>query len=78
MDARCRGESRCNSGEYRDEDVQNFTPKCFVFHDFKFLELRNSTMCSPIVIQSEAKNLNAFTLCITFVYSDSSLHYVPF
>ena len=54
MDARCRGESRCNSGEYRDEDVQDFTPKCFVFHDFKFLELRNSTIiycfCSPIVI----------------------------
>ena len=38
MDARCRGESRCNSGEYRNEDVQDFTPKRFVFHDFKFLD----------------------------------------
>jgi hypothetical protein len=73
MDARSGGESRCDSGEYRDEDVQDFTPKCFVFHDFLDLEL-----ILVIVIQSEAKNLNAFTLCITFVYSDSSLHYVPF
>ena len=63
MDARSGGESRCDSGKYRDEDVQDFTPKCFVFHDFKFLELRNSTMicrsCSLIVIQSEAKNLKS-------------------
>ena len=30
MDARSGGESRCNSGEYRDEDVQDFTPECLV------------------------------------------------
>ena len=30
MDARSGGESRCDSGEYRDEDVQDFTPKGFV------------------------------------------------
>jgi hypothetical protein len=38
MDARSGGESRCDSGKYRDEDVQDFTPKRFVFHDFKFLD----------------------------------------
>ena len=27
MDARSGGESRCDSGEYRDEDVQDFTPE---------------------------------------------------
>ena len=27
MDARSGGECRRNSGEYRDEDIQDFTPK---------------------------------------------------
>ena len=27
MDARSGGESRCDSGKYRDEDVQDFTPE---------------------------------------------------
>jgi hypothetical protein len=27
MDARSGGESRCDSGEYRNKDVQDFTPK---------------------------------------------------
>ena len=38
MDARSGGESRCDSGEYRDEDVQDFTPKGFVFHSFQLID----------------------------------------
>ena len=64
MDTRCRGESRCNSGEYRDEDVQDFTPKCFVLHDFSDLEL-----ILVIVIQSEAKNLKSASGCIQILHS---------
>ena len=56
-----------NGGEYGNEDVEDFPPEVFVFHVFLDLEL-----ILVIVIQSEAKNLNASTLCITFVYSDSS------
>ena len=36
MDARSGGESRCDSGEYRNKDVEDFTPNVFVFHDIKF------------------------------------------
>ena len=43
MDARCRGESRCNSGKYRDEDIQDFTPKGLVFHRFPPGVLKSST-----------------------------------
>ena len=28
--------SGCDSGEYRDNDVEDFTPNVFVFHDIKF------------------------------------------
>ena len=35
-DAGGYAESGCDSGEYRDKDVEDFTPNVFVFHDIKF------------------------------------------
>ena len=51
MDARSGGESRCDSGEYRDEDVQDFTPKRFVFHDVCCV-LINTIVCHSTHILS--------------------------
>ena len=33
VDARSGGERGGNGGKYRDKNVQDFTPKGFVFHD---------------------------------------------
>ena len=35
-DAGGYAKSGCDSGEYRDKDVEDFTPNVFVFHGIKF------------------------------------------
>ena len=32
VDARSRGKRGCDSSEHRDKDIQDFTPKRFIFH----------------------------------------------